>query len=49
MSGMHLKSDYPHGGRIISVCVALVSFSVLTLEIGLTRFFSVMFDYHYTF
>jgi spermidine synthase len=49
MSEIHPNGDYARGGRLISVCVGFVSFSVLTLEIGLTRYFSVMFDYHYTF
>jgi len=34
---------------VLYISVALISMSVLILEIGVTRIFSVMFDYHYAF
>lgn len=38
-----------HRSRLLFLGVALVSISILMLEIGLTRIFSVMFDFHYAF
>ena len=38
-----------HRERSLYLSVALISISVLMLEIGLTRIFSVIFDFHYAF
>jgi spermidine synthase len=38
-----------HGASVLYFSVALISISVLMLEIGLIRVFSVMFDFHYGF
>jgi len=47
--GSAIQSRNWHGGRSLYFGVALISISVLMLEIGLTRMFSVMFDSHYAF
>ena len=47
--GSAIQSRNWHGGRSLYFSVALISISVLMLEIGLTRMFSVMFDSHYGF
>jgi hypothetical protein len=38
-----------HRGYTLYLSVAFISISILMLEIGLTRIFSVMFDFHYAF
>ncbi len=43
------KSRDGYGEWILYLSVALTSLCVLTLEISLTRVFSVMFSYHYVF
>jgi spermidine synthase len=43
------KTKTWHKERSIYLSVALISISVLMLEIGLTRIFSVMFEFHYAF
>lgn len=47
--GLAIQSRVWHGGRSLYFSVALISISVLMLEIGLARMFSVMFDSHYAF
>lgn len=43
------KSRDGYGGWALYLSVALISLSVLIVEISLTRVFSVMFSYHYVF
>ncbi len=43
-----MSNDHINKSRIFTA-VMLISSSVLMLEVGLTRIFSVLFDYHYTF
>ncbi len=47
--GSAIQSRNWHGGRSLYFGVALISISVLMLEIGLTRMFSVMFESSYAF
>jgi hypothetical protein len=47
--GSAIQSRNWHGGRSLYFSVALISISILMLEIGLTRMFSVMFESHYAF
>jgi spermidine synthase len=53
MDGFKKKSIKPrlnkHWGASLYTGVALISLSILMLEIGLTRIFSVMFESHYAF
>lgn len=47
--GEMVQSRNFHFGRSLYFCVALISVSILMLEIALTRVFSVMFESHYGF